>query len=218
MGRKEKEKGGEQERLKLGLATGAWENEIISLLDSADFKVDRLTPHYAIIEDPRISDGILSSSRDLWTMVSQGDLDAALVPLDDVAEEMHKRPIVKSLVVEPIGADLILIVRGKLWQERGAEIKEILLLLRGVVEARGRVLLKLHIDENRLNDILTLLPSLKAPTVSPLAGSDPKTFAVEAVVPRSEVNFLIPKLLMAGATDLIELPISKLIKGSEGLT
>ncbi len=213
MGRKDKAE--EPLRLKLGLGTGACEAEVIDLLNSADMKVDRLTAYYAIIDDPRISDGIFHSPRELWTLVAQGELDAALVPADEVAHEMTKRPTVKSMRVEPIGGDLLLIAGERAWKDNEKDLREILLLLRGVVEARGRVLVKLHVEESRLQDVLALLPSLRAPTISPLAGSDPKVYAVEAVVPRSQVNFLISKLLAAGATDLIELPISKLIKGGE---
>ena len=54
-----------------------------------------------------------------------------------------------------------------------------------------------------------MLPSLKAPTVSELSGGG--GFAVETVVPKSEVNVLIPALKDRGATDIIELPLSKIV-------
>jgi len=58
--------------IKLGLPMGAMESEVLALMNAADLKVDRLTPHYAIIDDPRVSDGVFSEPRDLWTMVAQG--------------------------------------------------------------------------------------------------------------------------------------------------
>ncbi|MEZ8220991.1 ATP phosphoribosyltransferase, C-terminal domain-containing protein [Candidatus Fervidibacteria bacterium JGI MDM2 JNZ-1-D12] len=181
-------------------------------MNAADLRVDRLTPHYAIIDDPRVSDGVFGEPRDLWTMVAQGELDAAIVPFDDIAEEMRKRPIAKQVHMETISSELLFIANNKSWQERGQEMEDLLMLLRGAVEARGRVLLVLNVDEEHLQDVLTLLPALRSPTVSPLA--EPHMFSVMSVVSRDEVNRLIPELLRLGATDIVELPITKLIRGS----
>lgn len=82
-------------------------------------------------------------------------------------------------------------------------------LLTGVLEARGRVLVKLNVDEAELDAIIELLPALKAPTVSKLFGAG--AYAVEAVVAKSEINILIPALKDHGASGIIELPISKII-------
>jgi len=82
-------------------------------------------------------------------------------------------------------------------------------LLEGVLEARGKVLVKLNVPNEQLEDVIGLLPSMKAPTVNELykgAG-----YAVETVVPKSTINTLIPALSDAGATDIIELPISKIV-------
>jgi ATP phosphoribosyltransferase len=82
-------------------------------------------------------------------------------------------------------------------------------LLTGALEARGRVLLKLNVDETNLAGVLALLPALKAPTVSKLSGDD--AYAVETVVAKAEINTLIPSLKDRGATGIIELPISKIV-------
>ena len=82
-------------------------------------------------------------------------------------------------------------------------------LLEGVLEARGKVLLKLNVDEGALAKVLDLLPALKAPTVSKLAGGD--AYAVESVVAKAEINTLIPALKERGATGIIELPIAKIV-------
>jgi ATP phosphoribosyltransferase len=88
-------------------------------------------------------------------------------------------------------------------------MEQVQTLLSGALEARGRVLVKLNVDEARLDEVIRLLPALKAPTVSKLFGDD--AFAVETVVPKSEINTLIPELKEHGATDIIELPIAKII-------
>jgi ATP phosphoribosyltransferase len=82
-------------------------------------------------------------------------------------------------------------------------------LLLGALRAQGRVLIKLNVSEGRLDDLLKVLPSMKAPTVSPLA--EEGSYAVETVVEKSIVNRLIPQLKANGATDILELPISKIV-------
>jgi ATP phosphoribosyltransferase len=88
-------------------------------------------------------------------------------------------------------------------------IGEIQLLLEGAVRARGRVLVKLNVPKSLLDDVLSVLPSMKAPTVAELAGGD--AYAVETVVPKSDINTLIPQLKARGASDIIELPLSKIV-------
>jgi len=82
-------------------------------------------------------------------------------------------------------------------------------LLQGTLEARGKVLVKVNVGKADLDRVIRLLPALKAPTVSELFGAD--AFAVETVVPKAEINVLIPALKDAGASDIIELPISKIV-------
>jgi ATP phosphoribosyltransferase len=93
--------------------------------------------------------------------------------------------------------------------ERRKAMEQLQTLLNGALEARGRVLVKLNVDEGRLDDVIALLPALRSPTVSKLAGSG--AYALEAVVAKSEINTLIPALKESGATDIIELPIAKIV-------
>ena len=88
-------------------------------------------------------------------------------------------------------------------------MEQVQTLLTGALEARGRVLVKLNVDEQHLDDVVALLPALKSPTVSKLFRED--AYAVEAVVAKSEINTLIPALKDHGATGIIELPISKIV-------
>jgi ATP phosphoribosyltransferase len=82
-------------------------------------------------------------------------------------------------------------------------------LLDGVLEARGRVLVKLNTSDADLDAVIGILPSMKAPTVSELFGEG--GYAVETVVDKAVINTLIPALKDAGATDIIELPLSKIV-------
>jgi ATP phosphoribosyltransferase len=82
-------------------------------------------------------------------------------------------------------------------------------LLSGTLEARGKVLVKLNVSERDLDAVIALVPSMRSPTVSKLFGED--GFAVETVVPKATINTLIPALKDAGATDIIELPLAKIV-------
>jgi len=82
-------------------------------------------------------------------------------------------------------------------------------LLDGVLDARGRVLVKLNVGREHLDAVVKLLPSMKAPTVNELWGGE--AYAVETVVPKHQINVLIPELLEQGAADIIEMPISKIV-------
>ena len=87
-------------------------------------------------------------------------------------------------------------------------MQQLMTLLTGTLEARDKVLLKLNVAETSLDAVLALLPAAKSPTVSRLASGD---VAVESVVPKRGINTLIPDLIDAGASDLLEIPISKII-------
>ena len=86
---------------------------------------------------------------------------------------------------------------------------QVLTLLQGTLEARGKVLVKLNVGEADLPEVIELLPALRSPTVSKLFGED--GYAVETVVPKAQINTLIPALEDHGATDIIELAISKIV-------
>jgi ATP phosphoribosyltransferase len=89
-----------------------------------------------------------------------------------------------------------------------AAMDDVVTLLRGAIEAEGRVLIKLNVTQEHLDGVLAVVPSMKAPTVAPLAEGG---FAIETVVEKRGVNRLIPQLKAAGASDILELPISKIV-------
>ena len=88
-------------------------------------------------------------------------------------------------------------------------IEELTILLRGAVDARGKVLVKLNVDKARLEGVIEALPAMRAPTVSQL--SEAGFYAVETIVAKTEINTLIPQLKALGAEDIIELPVTKII-------
>ena len=93
--------------------------------------------------------------------------------------------------------------------EKRAAMEDIALLLRGTIEARGNVLLKLNMPAAQLTAVTAMLPAMSSPTITALARGDMN--AVETVVPKRSVNTLIPALKSAGARDILEIPISKIV-------
>jgi ATP phosphoribosyltransferase len=93
--------------------------------------------------------------------------------------------------------------------KRGA-MEDIMLLLSGAIRARGNVLLKLNVPAGRLDEVTTMLPAMSSPTITALASGGMN--AVETVVPKRGVNTLIPALRAAGARDILEIPISKIVE------
>ena len=118
----------------------------------------------------------------------------------------HGMKIIETLLTsEPV----LIANRAALQEEaKRAAIDDIQTLLLGALRAEGRVLIKLNVGEDRLSQVLAVVPSMKAPTVAPLSEGG---FAIETVVDKRGVNTLIPDLKAAGATDILELPISKIV-------
>jgi ATP phosphoribosyltransferase len=94
--------------------------------------------------------------------------------------------------------------------EKRSAMEDIALLLRGAIQARGSVLLKLNVGVANLDAIIAILPAMSSPTITSLASGD--MHAVEAVVPKRGVNMLIPALKSAGGRDILEIPISKIVE------
>ena len=118
----------------------------------------------------------------------------------------HSMKIIETLLTsEPV---LVANRESAADPERRAAMDDITTLLLGALRAEGRVLIKLNVTDERRDAVLAVVPSMKAPTVSPLADGG---YAIEAVVDKRGVNRLIPLLLGAGATDILEIPISKIV-------
>jgi ATP phosphoribosyltransferase len=81
-------------------------------------------------------------------------------------------------------------------------------LLLGAIRAEGRVLIKMNVGESDLAAVIEAVPAMKSPTVSRLQEGG---YAVETVVDKDQVNRLIPLLKQRGATDILEIPISKIV-------
>ncbi len=104
------------------------------------------------------------------------------------------------------------IANPRVWENervKREKMENLTLLLLGALRAEKMVGLKMNTPEAKLKEIVNLLPSLLAPTISGLYETD--WFSVEVVVNESEVRHLIPRLIRAGAQGIVEYPLHKVI-------
>ena len=84
------------------------------------------------------------------------------------------------------------------------------MLLEGAIAALGKVGLLLNVERKNLNTVLSLLPALKNPTISPLSKDD--WVAVNTILDETTVRTIIPRLKQAGASGIVEYPLNKVIE------
>ena len=89
------------------------------------------------------------------------------------------------------------------------KISNLSLMLNAAIAAQGRVGLMLNVAESSLQAVTKQLPALNSPTVSKL--SDGTGFALNTILNESEVREVIPRLKAAGATGIVEYPLSKVV-------
>lgn len=88
-------------------------------------------------------------------------------------------------------------------------IDALAMMLRAVLDARARILVEVNVSADRLDDVVAVLPAMKAPTIQPLFGG--QGYAVKAAVPRALLPGVLVKLRTAGATDLIAYALEQVI-------
>lgn len=89
------------------------------------------------------------------------------------------------------------------------KMENIAMLLRGAIEAKAKVGLKMNVPDDRLAEVVSFLPAEKSPTVSRLA--DTGWVAIEVILEERQERELIPRLKRAGATGIITYPLNKVI-------
>jgi len=134
---------------------------------------------------------------------------------DAVAEVTETESTIKAhglrIIHEMMQTNTQLIVNHEAWQDpqKKTKVEQIALLLQGALLGEKMVGVKMNVPQNRMEEIIAILPSLNAPTVASLYQSD--WFSVEVVVSEETVRELIPKLLMHGAEGIIEYPLNKVL-------
>ena len=134
----------------------------------------------------------------------------ALVDLTETGSTLRRNGL--KIVDTILTSTTRLVANKDAWADptKRAAIEEVRTLLLGVIEARGKVLLSMNVASGRLEEVIGELPAMKKPTVSQLYGSE--DYEITTVAEKSTVNELIPRLKAAGAEDILELPISKIVR------
>ena len=89
------------------------------------------------------------------------------------------------------------------------KMETLVLLLKGALEARHTVGLKMNVPSDKLSEVVDVLPSVRSPTVSKLATTD--WVAVETVIDETTVRTIIPRLKALGAEGIVEYPLNKVV-------
>ncbi len=138
------------------------------------------------------------------------DIVDAIVDLTETGSSLRKAGL--KVIATILTSRTELLANREAYEDpaKRAAMDDVVLLLQGALQARGHVLLKLNVDADRLQEVLQVLPAMSSPTVMSLATG--RASALETVVPKRGVNELIPALRAAGARDILELPISKIVE------
>jgi len=137
------------------------------------------------------------------------DIVDAIVDVTETGSSLRKHglKVIETLVTSR--TELVANHKAYADPEKRAAMADVEMLLRGAIRARGNVYLMLNVSAAALPRVLDALPSMGSPTVTSLANGG---HAVASVVPKLGVNRLIPALKAAGAHDILELPISKIVE------
>ena len=143
------------------------------------------------------------------TEVKTPDLVDAIVEITETGSSLRANKL--RIVDELLVTTPRLIANKASWEDpwKRRKIENMALLLEGALNAEGRVGLKLNCPRETLDTVLDILPSMKNPTISRL--SDDEWVAVETILLETEVRSIIPELKEAGARDIIEYPLNKVI-------
>lgn len=133
----------------------------------------------------------------------------AIVELTETGSSLRANQL--RILAEVMETSTVLIANHESWKNpwKRQRTEDLLTLIQGALTAESKVLLKLNAPKARLAEVLAVLPAMKTPTISPLADSE--WVAVETVVDQSQIRELVPVLHRAGAQDLIEFTLNKVI-------
>ncbi len=154
---------------------------------------------------------------DVNVSFSWGTTEAKVVTglADAVVEVTETGNTIKAhglkIIHELMQSNTILIANKNSWEDpwKRRKIEQIVLLLSGALKAENMVGLKMNVPEQKLKEIINVLPSITSPTVANLL--QPDWFSVEVMINREKVRELIPQLIEKGAKGIIEYPLNKVI-------
>ncbi|MBP1684227.1 MAG: phosphoribosyltransferase (homohexameric) [Deltaproteobacteria bacterium] len=144
-----------------------------------------------------------------------GGLVDAIVEVTETGSTIRANRL--RIVCELFESNPQLIANRQAWQDpwKREKIEQVSILLRGALAAEHKVAIKMNVPQAQLQAVIAMIPSLTAPTVSPLFQTGQlqgvEWYAVESVISEPEVRELIPRLLRQGAVGIIEYPLNKIV-------
>jgi len=157
------------------------------------------------------SEGITAEVEFSWgaTEVKPPHLADAIVDVTETGSSLKANKL--RIVHEIMRSTTQLIANRKAWEEpwKRQKIERMALLLKAALSARGRVGLMLNVESARLAAVESILPSMKSPTIGRLQAEG--WFSVSTIVEQELVRELIPRLKEAGACDIVEFPLNKVV-------
>jgi len=143
------------------------------------------------------------------TTEAKADLVDAIVEITETGSSLqsNKLRIVDTVLVTTTR----MIANRRAWEDpwKRRKAENLATLLKGAIVAREKVGLKMNVPPDKLEAVLTKLPALRRPTVSPLA--DNSGYAIETIVDETVARDIIPDLKRAGAEGIVEYPLNMVI-------
>ena len=143
------------------------------------------------------------------TEVKPPELADAIVEVTETGSSLRANKL--RIIETVLESNTQLIANVESWKDdwKRRKLEDIRMLLEGAMNALGKVGLMLNVRSKDLSTVLAVLPALKNPTVSQL--SDQEWLAVNTILDESTVRTIIPRLKDAGAQDIVEYPLNKIV-------
>jgi len=157
------------------------------------------------------SHGVTAEIEFSWgaTEAKVPDLADAIIEVTETGNSLRANKL--RIIDTVLESTTRLIANKKSWADPGKreKIENLALMLKGAIEAEGKVGIKLNAPRNKLDQIISVLPAMKNPTISSL--NDPDWVAVEVILAENVVRKIVPELKKHGGRDIIEYPLNKVI-------
>lgn len=147
----------------------------------------------------------LSGSTEIAPFIGVSDLIADLTSTGTTLKMNHLK-----MVETILESSVHLIANPESYHEKKEKIEEIRTGIRGVLDAEGKKLVMMNVDEEALDEVKHAMPGMTGPTVSQVLSND-GVVAVHAVVDEHEVFQIVNRLKKIGARDILVMPIERII-------
>ncbi len=143
------------------------------------------------------------------TEVKPPELADAIVEVTETGSSLRANKL--RIIETVLESNTQLIANHTAWADewKHRKLLDVKMLVEGAINALGKVGLILNVRKMHLDQIIAVLPAMKNPTVSPL--TDPEWLAVNTILEESTVRTIIPRLKEAGAQDIVEYPLNKIV-------